>query len=193
MNNKLKFYDEFGYNDEISAIELDKLVTEVVQLLRLQNKTIATAESCTGGLIAQLLTSVSGASEIFEYGFVTYSEIAKILLLDPENTSLCSVINACGVVSMDTAKEMSFCLMQRVGADIYVSVTGCAGPNVTTLPNGEEQRVGEVYVGFTVVEERPVTFVRLLKLWEFEDISRNAIRNNTAKYIFYQLRNILSY
>jgi nicotinamide-nucleotide amidase len=181
------------HNATNSKNNLDKTVTKVIQLLRIKNLKISTAESCTGGMIAELVTSVGGASEVFEYGFVTYSEDAKILLLDPEMSGgLAETIRNSGVVSNETARAMSICLMTRVSADIYVAVTGCAGPGCTYLPDGTPQKVGEVYISFTYVSEnRPLTFSRKLRLWECPDTSRAGIRHYAAVCIFNELLKFL--
>ena len=101
--------------------------------------TIATAESCTGGLIAQRLTNVSGASEVFGYGFVTYWEQAKARLVgvDP------AVIAQYNVVSGPVAAQMALGAAKAAGAEIGISVTGVAGPT-----GGDAVRpVGTVYLG----------------------------------------------
>ena len=111
----------------------------VVHTLQEKGLTIATAESCTGGLIAQRLTSVSGSSEVFGYGFVTYWEQAKAKLVgvDP------AVIEKYNVVSAPVAAQMALGAAKASGADIAVSVTGLAGPT-----GGDEVRpVGTVYLG----------------------------------------------
>lgn len=111
----------------------------LVNALREKGLTLATAESCTGGLIAQRLTSVSGSSEVFGYGFVTYWEQAKAKLVgvDP------AVIEKYNVVSAPVAAQMALGAAKASGADIAVSVTGVAGPT-----GGDEVRpVGTVYLG----------------------------------------------
>jgi len=85
---------------------------------------LATAESCTGGLVAAALTDVPGASDVFDRGFVTYSNAAKIdMLAVPE-----SVIAAHGAVSAETARAMALGALARSLADISVAITGVAGP-----------------------------------------------------------------
>ena len=68
MNNETQFLEHIIHFHEDTIEKLDKTVTRVVKLLTLSNKSIATAESCTGGLLSQLITSVSGASQVFELG-----------------------------------------------------------------------------------------------------------------------------
>ena len=132
-----KFYDLLGdavYDEDVAGLE-----ETVVDTLKEKGLTISTAESCTGGLIAQRLTSVSGSSEVFGYGFVTYWEQAKTKLVgvDP------AVIEKYNVVSAPVAAQMALGAAKASGADIAVSVTGVAGPT-----GGDEVRpVGTVYLG----------------------------------------------
>lgn len=132
-----KFYDLLGdavYDEDVAGLE-----ETVVRTLRQQGLTIATAESCTGGLIAQRLTGVSGASEVFGYGFVTYAAAAKAALVgvDP------AVIDRYHVVSAPVAAQMALGAAQAAGADLALSVTGVAGPT-----GGDALRpVGTVYLG----------------------------------------------
>ena len=132
-----KFYDLLGdavYDEDVAGLE-----DTVVHTLQANGLTIATAESCTGGLIAQRLTNVSGASEVFGYGFVTYWEQAKAKLVgvDP------AVIAQYNVVSGPVAAQMALGAARAAGADIGISVTGVAGPT-----GGDAVRpVGTVYLG----------------------------------------------
>ena len=85
---------------------------------------IATAESCTGGLVAAALTDVAGSSDVFERGFVTYSNAAKIEMLGVRPETL----EAHGAVSEEVAREMADGALAHSHADIAVSITGIAGP-----------------------------------------------------------------
>lgn len=158
---------------ECLLLNLDKTVTNVVKLLEQRSLTISTAESCTGGLLSELITSVSGASGIFELGLCTYSERIKTeyLGVPPE------IIGKYGVVSEQTALEMVKGLKKRSGADVCISVTGIAGPSGGT----KETPVGTVYIGFDIMGSQ---FVRLPELWKLSDKSRKNIRYNAAAYAF---------
>ncbi|MBR2460888.1 MAG: CinA family nicotinamide mononucleotide deamidase-related protein, partial [Clostridia bacterium] len=117
------------------------LAQAVVESYARAGKTVATAESCTGGLIAGTLTSVSGASAVLGFGGVTYSEEAKIKLLGV----LPETIEHYGVVSPNTAEEMARGIRALSGADVGVSVTGFAGPGGGT----DEYPVGTVFMGIS--------------------------------------------
>ncbi len=98
---------------------------------------VATAKSCTGGLVAAAITDLPGASEIFDRGFVTYSNAAKVEILGVAQNTL----DAHGAVSRETAIEMAAGALKNSGATIAVSVTGVAGPGGGTA----EKPVGLVH------------------------------------------------
>ncbi len=100
---------------------------------------MATAESCTGGLIAARITEVAGSSAYFDRGFVTYSNDAKMRQLDVPET----LINQFGAVSAEVAKAMAQGALKNSAAQITVSVTGIAGPTGGT----PQKPVGLVYIG----------------------------------------------
>jgi nicotinamide-nucleotide amidase len=100
--------------------------------------TLATAESCTGGLLAACLTSIAGSSDVFERGFVTYSNQSKMNLLGVTAGTL----EAHGAVSAETAVEMGEGLLRNSRADIGISITGIAGPG----GGSDEKPVGLVHM-----------------------------------------------
>ena len=110
----------------------------LVKSLKSLGLKIATAESCTGGLVAKTITDISGASSVFEFGVVTYSNRAKMDLLGVGAETL----DEFGAVSEETAKEMALGALKLSGADIAVSVTGVAGPEPS-----EGKPVGTVCIG----------------------------------------------
>ncbi|MBK8814516.1 MAG: CinA family protein [Methylococcaceae bacterium] len=118
--------------------------------IRLKDKRyrIATAESCTGGWIAQTLTEIPGSSAWFDRGFVTYSNLSKIQMLgiDPQ------VLSKCGAVSLDIAQQMLAGVFKNSEADIAIAVTGIAGPD----GGSAEKPVGTVYVGRQLKNGLPV-------------------------------------
>lgn len=107
---------------------------EVVHLLTEKGLKIATAESCTGGLLAKCITDVSGASAVFDYGIVSYSNEIKWSQLGVRRKT----VETYGAVSEQTAAEMAQCAAKNSGADIGLSTTGIAGPTGGTAqkPNG---------------------------------------------------------
>lgn len=124
---------------------------ELVQLARDAGVLLATAESCTGGLIAGAITDVAGSSAVFDRGLVTYSNTAKFSVLGVLEATL----NAHGAVSEDVAVEMAEGALRRSDADITVSVTGIAGPGGSDhKPEGRvcfaRAQIGEPTVVLTV-------------------------------------------
>lgn len=101
-------------------------VADLIKILRLAKKTVATAESCTGGLVAKEITDVPGASEVFHYGVVSYSNDAKMKLLGVNSDTL----KKHTAVSRATALEMARGVRELSGANIGVATTGYAGGGV---------------------------------------------------------------
>jgi PncC family amidohydrolase len=114
------------------------------KLLRNKKLKLATAESCTGGLIADRITNVPGSSEYFQGGIVSYSYEAKVSLLGVSWDTL----RACGAVSEEVVIEMARGAKMALGADIAVSVSGIAGPG-GGLP---EKPVGTTWIGLSSTE-----------------------------------------
>lgn len=96
----------------------------LLESARAKGLRLATAESCTGGLVAATLTEIAGASDVFDRGFVTYSNAAKCEMLGVAQ----SLIEAHGAVSAEAARAMAVGAIERSSADIAVAVTGIAGP-----------------------------------------------------------------
>lgn len=139
------------------------LAHEIIALCTEKNVMIATAESCTGGLVAGAITEVPGASQVLERGFVTYSDQAKIEMLGV----LPITLRQYGAVSKDVALEMAHGAMSRSEAGISVSVTGIAGPGggTTGKPVGLVHFGGRHYKGAMIHREM-----------NFGDIGRHAVR-----------------
>ena len=125
--------------DVIYGEDANDLEHTLVQTLTEKGLTVATAESCTGGLVSQRITQVPGSSEVFGFGFCTYANEAKHKLLGVSGATLATV----GAVSRQTAAQMALGAARVSGADIAVSLTGIAGPGGGTA----EKPVGLVYVG----------------------------------------------
>jgi nicotinamide-nucleotide amidase len=112
----------------MASEELVALARELLDVCRQKNLRIATAESCTGGLIAATLTEIPGSSDVVERGFVTYSNEAKQAMLGVPEASL----RQFGAVSRETAEAMAKGALANSLADLAVSVTGIAGPGGAT-------------------------------------------------------------
>ena len=127
--------------------------TRVLELCRAQGLTVATAESCTGGLVSGALTEIAGSSDVVDRAFVTYSNAAKVAMLGVSQATLDTV----GAVSAETAHEMVAGLLRVAGTSLGVSVTGIAGPG----GGSETKPVGLVYfaaarAGGRMIERREV-------------------------------------
>ena len=164
----------------------EKLVREAEEVLdfcREQGFTLATAESCTGGLVAAYLTHIVGASDIFERGFVTYSNESKIELLGVD----AQIIAEHGAVSRQTAIGMAAGAIWRSHASLSVSVTGIAGPSGGT----PEKPVGLVHFAIArgeSVSNDELRFRALHHEENFGDIGRAEIREASVETAFRMLK-----
>ncbi len=125
------------YEDIFSENDMIKLQ----ELLRTHNKTITTAESCTGGLVASLITKISGSSDIFNGSVVTYSNKIKNQELKVENGTL----ETFGAVSIEVVKEMLDGVIKKFDADFAIAISGIAGPTGET----KNKPVGTVVIGIS--------------------------------------------
>lgn len=123
----------------IYGIDQEILEEVVAKLLRERGLTISIAESCTGGLISTRLTNVNGSSNFFERGVITYSNAAKVEILDVSE----DVIQKNGAVSLEVSRQMSEGVKAISGTDIGISATGIMGPTGATF----DKPVGLVYIG----------------------------------------------
>jgi nicotinamide-nucleotide amidase len=161
-----KVIDTLG--DVIYAIDADSLEDTVLHLLKEEGKTLAAAESCTGGLLAKRITDIPGASEVFLGGAVTYCNDAKAKMLgvDP------GLIAEKGPVSREVAVEMAKGIRKNLGADIGIGITGIAGP--ASDETGRE--VGTVFVAMAVPGD--MTYFRSLSLGSDRQRCRTAAVHN---------------
>lgn len=144
------------------------LASGLLAACRARGILLATAESCTGGLIAGALTDIAGSSDVVDRGFVTYSNDAKMEMLGVRQATL----DAHGAVSRETAIEMAAGALARSNAGIALSVTGVAGPG----GGSPDKPVGLVWLGLALAGQ-PATAERRL----FEDKGRGFIRRETVK------------
>ena len=150
-------------------------VTSLLKLFKECGLTIATAESCTGGLLTAALTSISGSSAVVERGFVTYTNVAKTQSLGVSH----SLLNAHGAVSAEVAKAMAEGALARSNADVAISITGIAGPGGAT----DSKPVGLVYFGLAREHMRSQTVER-----RFGEIGRDGIREASVDFAIELLR-----
>lgn len=147
------------------------LVEDAARLLaaaRARNIKIASAESCTGGLIAALLTEIPGSSDVFERGFVTYSNLAKEEMLGIPG----AMIRQHGAVSESVARAMAEGAIRHSRAQLAIAVTGIAGPGGGT----DEKPVGLVHVAAARAGE-----ATLHRECRFGDVGRTEVRLATVK------------
>ena len=144
-----------------------ELAAQVLAALRARGEMLATAESCTGGLIAATLTEVPGSSDVVDRGFVTYSNAAKREMLGV----LAATLDAHGAVSEAVAAEMAQGALTRSGAAVAVAVTGIAGPG-----GSEFKPEGRVCFGFADAAGVWVETV------EFGPIGRAEVRRATVDH-----------
>lgn len=149
-----------------------------VRKLKKNCLTVSTAESITGGLIADAIVSVSGASYVYEEGYITYSDYAKIknLIVDPE------IIETYGVASKEVAREMARGLIYETGSDYAIATTGVAGPRKDDYGT----RVGTVYIACA---SRKNIVVRSYHFWGFRNKVRNKAALSAFKLLLYMLKN----
>jgi len=149
----------------------------LVKILTKKKLKIAFAESCTGGMLASEITSVSGASKVFGVGLVTYSNQAKITVLKVNK----SIIQKYGAVSPQCCEAMVKNLSKISKAQINVSITGIAGPNGGT----KKKPVGLVYIG--VKKNNKIFITKNV----FKEKSRKAIQKSTIKKTFKIIKSLI--
>jgi nicotinamide-nucleotide amidase len=165
-----------------AAIEIDaRLLAQAAELLeaaRARGETVTAAESCTGGLVAGTLTAIPGSSDVFERGFVTYSNSAKSEMLGVPFW----LIERHGAVSEDVARAMAGGALTHSRATLAVAVTGIAGPDGGSF----EKPVGLVYFA---AGRRDQSIVHEQVL--FGDLGRDEIRRRSVEQALTLLRSLL--
>ena len=156
---------------------MSNLSLKIVKLLTKNKLTLSFAESCTGGLLASSITSISGSSKVFNMGFVTYSNKAKVKLLKvPKKT-----ITKYGAVSYETCLSMVKNLSKISKSNISISITGVAGPKGGT----KEKPVGLVYIGLKKGNKT------IVKKNLFKNKKRISIQKATVKQALKMIFNVL--
>ena len=158
--------------------EIMDLAIDVLSACRERGELIATAESCTGGLVAGALTAIPGASDVFERGFVTYSNASKSEMLGVPVW----LIERHGGVSEDVARAMAGGALTHSHANLAVAVTGIAGPDGGTA----EKPVGLVHFAAGRRDE-PIVHERVL----FGDLGRGEVHRRSVQQALKLLRSLL--
>ena len=156
---------------------MSTLSLKIVKLLSKKKLTVSFAESCTGGLLASSITSVSGSSNVFSMGLVTYSNKAKTKLLKVTKKT----ISKYGAVSYETCLAMVKNLSKISKSNISISITGIAGPNGGT----KEKPVGLVYIGLKKGSKT------IIKKNLFKNKKRISIQKTTVTQALKMILNIL--
>jgi nicotinamide-nucleotide amidase len=151
---------------------------ELLERLRTRKLKLVTAESCTGGLAAGVLTEIPGSSDVLERGFVTYSNAAKESVLGVQ----AATIKRHGAVSAETAKAMAIGALRASPADVSVAITGIAGPGGGTA----EKPVGLVH--FAAARRANATVSREIR---FGDLGRSEIRRRSVLTAFALLKELI--
>ena len=151
----------------MSGSDARALSRSLLDLCRMRKLTIATAESCTGGLVAGALTDIPGSSDVIDRGFVTYSNDAKRAMLGVKATTLATF----GAVSKETATAMAIGALEKAGVDLAVSITGIAGPGGAT----PGKPVGLVHLAVAARDGRI-----LHRECRFGAIGRSAVRQRSV-------------
>lgn len=159
-------------SDSASNSSINSIAQQVGEALRRIDKKLTVAESCTGGGIAESITSVAGSSQWFEYGYITYSNKAKIKLLGVEQQTL----DTCGAVSEEVVEQMAGGALKSSDADYAIAVSGIAGPDGGTA----EKPVGTVWICWITPE---ITRVEKYQLQG----DRQAVRNQVIKISLQEL------
>jgi len=156
--------------------EIENILNSISVMLSSKNLTVATAESCTGGLIGHLFTNLSGSSTYYDRGVISYSNQAKIELLDVSP----DLLETFGAVSEQVAKAMAEGVRKKSKVDIGISSTGIAGPTGGT----EEKPVGLVYIGLSTKNHTQVNRYVFSK-------DRLGNKQETAKHALLMLKDYL--
>lgn len=149
---------------------LVELASAVIAANRTLGKRLVVAESCTGGMVSAALTAIAGSSDVFEAGFITYANSAKISNLNVST----DILETFGSVSIATAWGMAQGALEKSDADVAVAITGIAGPEGGT----PQKPVGTVVFARAKRGESPRDVIADIK--QFGDIGRGAIRIQAA-------------
>lgn len=174
----------------------------VIRLLEKHGSTLAVAESCTGGLVSNLLTNVPGSSKFFLAGIVSYSNKAKKELLNVSE----KLIEEYGSVSAEVAKAMALGVKERAGAEIGLAITGIAGPTGIDEGVDGEKPIGLVYIAIAIngdieyqgcrfsgtrIDIKKYTANEALNMLRLKLLKKNKILKNLPCYTIHSIFSLL--
>ncbi|MFD1093808.1 nicotinamide-nucleotide amidase [Providencia vermicola] len=166
----------------VDETRLETLSIQIGQKLKAQGKTVTTAESCTGGWIAKVLTDIAGSSDYFQRGFVTYSNEAKHQMIGVTDASL----QQFGAVSQQVVEEMASGALEEATADVAISVSGIAGPGGGSI----DKPVGTVWFGFAQKQvDGTVLVIARHRVFQGD---RNQVRLQSTGYALETLLSLLN-
>ncbi len=158
-------------------IDIKTSISQVAELLKVSGQRLAVAESCTGGWLAKVCTDLSGSSEWFDRGFVTYSNEAKHDMLGVSETT----IKTYGAVSTNTVEEMVSGALSHSRADWAIAISGVAGPG----GGSEVNPVGSVWFAWMKKDQYPVTIKKIFSG------DREQVRKQSVKFALEELAKLL--
>ena len=159
------------------AMPTSKIIAQIAAQLTTQSKMLCTAESCTGGLIAKMLTDMAGSSDWFDRGFITYSNQAKMDMLGVQAATL----QQHGAVSEAVVQEMALGAIKNSGAQFSIAVTGIAGPGGAT----QGKPIGTVWFGFSLEQ-------KVIAQHKVFSGDREQVREQSARYALEAILQCLS-
>ena len=157
--------------------DIKTVISPVADLLRASEQMLAVAESCTGGWLAKVCTDLSGSSEWFDRGFVTYSNEAKHDMLGVLETT----IDTHGAVSTNTVEEMVSGALMHSNADWAIAVSGVAGPG----GGSEKNPVGSVWFAWMKKNQKPITIKKIFSG------DREKVRQQSVEFALEELAKLL--
>ncbi len=172
---------DFANDNKMVTASIDRVTKSVVSYFMTKGITLSTAESCTGGMVSQMITSVGGSSKIFLGGVCSYTEEMKMNVLGVKHETL----DKYTVYSSQVASEMSLGIMNLTGSNASIGITGLAGPDGGT----DDKPVGTVYVSVRFKNNELVKDLMLYK--EYEELDRRKIRMLTTVKALEMLKNLV--
>ena len=172
----------FAEDNKMVTKNLDIVTDRVVKYMIAKGVTVSAAESCTGGLLSEKITSVAGASACYCGGVCSYTEEVKMKVLGVKKETL----EKFTVYSAETASEMSRGVRELMGTDCSVGITGIAGPSGGT----DEKPVGTVYVSVRYSDKETVRDLRLYE--RYEKLDRELIRSAAVKCALEMLEELIA-